>query len=133
LVIVDGNTVREVAVAEPQVALLYQRVLAGNPGLVQIWFDQQVLDRYRGQSGFRVIRTNTVGRVRAQGGWSLDFGIADEDRLIHASAADLIERLPAPERQHWASQVVTPTMSRNFVILRLGAGSCMDDGEVRDW
>jgi hypothetical protein len=114
-------------------ALLYQRILAGQLGLAQLWFDQRVLDRYRGQARFRVIRTNSAGRIRSPAGWALDFGIADQDRLIHASAADLSQRLPAPERQHWASHLVSPALSRNFVIMRLGAGSCMDDGEVRDW
>jgi hypothetical protein len=115
------------------VVLFVQRILAGNPGLAQLWFDQRVLDRYRGQAGSRVIRTNSAGRVRSSAGWTLDFGIADQDRLIHASAADLSQRLPAAERQHWASHVVSQALSRNFVIMRLGADSCLDDGEVRDW
>jgi hypothetical protein len=119
--------------ADPQRAALYLRVLGGDLGLAQIWFDQHVLDRYRGQSGWRVIRTNSAGRVRSPAGWSLDFGIADKDRLIHASAADVSERLPGTERQHWAQHAVTPPVSRNFLTMRLVAGSCIDDGEVRDW
>ncbi len=67
-------------VNDPQRATLYLRVFGGDLGAAQVWFDQRVLDRYRGQAGFRVIRTNTAGRVRAPAGWSLDFGIADEDR-----------------------------------------------------
>jgi hypothetical protein len=120
-------------IAEPQVAMLYRRVLNGDLGAAQVWFDQRVLDRYRSQDGFRVIRTDTVGRVRAPGGWSLDFGIAANDRVIHASVADLTQRLPPPERQHWAGFVATPPASRTFMVMRLGAGSCMDDGELRDW
>ena len=119
--------------AEPQVAMLYQRVLGGNLGVAQVWFDQRVLDQYRGRAGFRVIRTDTAGRVRAPGGWSLDFGIAADDRLIHASAEDLAQRLPPPERRHWASHVITPPASRTFMVMRLGVGSCIDDGELRDW
>ena len=119
--------------ASPQTVMLYQRVLAGNLGAVHIWFDQRVLDRYRAQTGFRVIRTDSAGRLRSPAGWSLDFGIADADRLIHASAEDLAQRIPPPERQHWASHVITPPASRTFVIMRLGAGSCMDDGELRSW
>jgi len=117
----------------PQRAMLYLRVLNGDLGTAQLWFDQRVLDRYRAQAGFRVIRTNTVGRVRSPAGWALDFGIADDDRLIHAAAADLAQRLPPPERQHWVSHLITPSLSRNFLTMRLGAGSCIDDGEVRDW
>jgi hypothetical protein len=121
------------APAEPQVAMLYARVLGGNVGATQIWFDQRVLDRYRAQAGTRVLRTDTAGRVRAAAGWALDFGIAPDERLIHASAADLAQRLPPPERQHWTSHLVTLPLSRVFLIMRLGAGSCMDDGEVRAW
>jgi len=117
----------------PQVALMYRKVLAGETGLAQIWFRSQVLDKYRGLTGFRVLRTNSAGRVRASGGWTLDFGIADDDRLIHASAADLAQRLPPAERQHWLTHVLVPPVSGTFLVMRLGAGHCMDDGDVRDW
>jgi len=73
------------------------------------------------------------GRLRAAAGWTLDFGIAADDRLIHAAAADLAQRLPPAERQHWIEHVVAPPVSRNFLTMRLGAGSCIDDGEIRDW
>ncbi len=119
--------------ADPQRVALYLRVLAGDPGAAQVWFDQHVLDRYRRQTGWRVIRTNTVGRVRSPEGWSLDFGIADGDRLIHASAAELGQRLPAGERQHWAQHVSTPPLSRAFLTMRLAPGSCIDDGDLRDF
>jgi hypothetical protein len=124
---------RQRAADEPRLAVLYLRVLGGDLGAAQVWFDQAVLDRYRAQTGFRVIRTNTAGRVRSPAGWALDFGIADDDRLIHASAGDLAQRLPPPERQHWASHVIAPPVSGNFLTMRLGAGSCIDDGEVREW
>ena len=118
----------------PQRAVLYQNVLGGDLGAAQLWFDQRVLDRYRGQAGFRVIRTDTAGRVRAPAGWSLDFGIADDDRLIHASLAELAQRLPPPERQHWVAHLVTPPVSRVFLTMRLSGGvTCIDDGEIRDW
>lgn len=118
---------------QPQRATLYQKVLGGDYGAAQIWFDQQVLDRYRSQNGSRVIRTNTAGRVRATAGWALDFGIADQDRLIHATAADLAQRLPASERGHWLDHLISPAASRNFLTMRLGAGGCIDDGELRPW
>jgi hypothetical protein len=117
----------------PQLSLLYLRVLNGDAGAAQLWFDQRVLDRYRAQGGARVIRTDTAGRLRAPGGWSLDFGISGDDRLIHAAAADLAQRVPPPERQHWAGHAVAPPPSRTFLVMRLGAGSCIDDGELRDW
>jgi hypothetical protein len=118
---------------DPQRAALYARVLGGDLGAAQLWFDRHVLDRYRAQPGWRVMRTNTVGRLRSPDGWSVDFGIAEGDALVHTSAAELTQRLPASERQHWAQHVVTPGVSRNFMTMRLAPGSCIDDGDLRDW
>jgi hypothetical protein len=119
--------------ANPQATALALRALSGDPGVVHLWFTQDVLDRYRGRDGWRVMRTNTVGRIRSGEGWTLDFGIADGGHLIHTSASELSQRLPAPERQHWAQHVVTPATSRNFMTMRLAPGSCIDDGDLRDW
>ncbi len=119
--------------ADVQAVALYLRVLGGDLGAAHLWFDEHVLDRYRSQAGWRVMRTNTVGRLRSPEGWSLDFGIAGDDGLLHTSARELSERLPAPERQHWAQHVVVPATSRNFLTMRLAAGACIDDGELRDW
>jgi hypothetical protein len=118
---------------DPQRVALCLRVLGGDFGAAQVWFDQHVLDRYRAQPGWRVMRTDTVGRIRSPDGWSLDFGIANDDRVVHASAADLTQRLPTTERQHWAQHVLTPPVSRTFVTMRLAPGSCIDDGELRDF
>src|SRR5579871_4166523 len=116
---------------DPQAVALYLRVLGGDLGAAHLWFNQSVLDRYRDQPGWRVMRTNTVGRVRSPEGWSLDFGIADAGRLVHATASELSQRLPAPERSHWAQHLVTPATSRNFLTMRLAPGSCIDDGDLR--
>jgi hypothetical protein len=118
---------------DPQRAALYLRVLGGDLGAAQLWFDQHVLDRYRSQPAWRVMRTNTVGRLRSPDGWSLDFGIAQGDQIIHATLADLTQRLPAAERQHWAEYMVTPGVSRTFLTMRLAPGSCIDDGDLRDF
>jgi hypothetical protein len=118
---------------DPQRAALYLRVLGGDLGVSQIWFEQRVLDRYRALPGWRVMRTNTVGRVRSPEGWSLDFGIADGDQVIHTSVSDLNQRLPTIERQHWAQHVLTPPVSRTFLNMRLAPGSCIDDGDLRDF
>jgi hypothetical protein len=118
---------------DPQTVAVTMRVLGGDPGAAHLWFDQHVLDRYRTQPGWRVIRTNSVGRVRSPEGWQLDFGIAAGDELVHATAKELSERLPATERQHWAQHAVTPVASRNFLTMRLAPGSCIDDGDLRDW
>jgi hypothetical protein len=112
---------------------LYLRVLGGDLGAAQVWFDQRVLDRYRTQSGWRVMRTNTVGRVKSPEGWSLDFGIADGDGIVHTSVLDLTQRLPVSERQHWSQHLITPAVSRAFLTMRLAPGSCIDDGDLRDW
>ncbi len=119
--------------ADAQRLALYLRVLGGDFGAAQVWFDQRVLDRYRVQPGWRVVRTNSVGRVKSPDGWSLDFGIPDDDALVHVSLIDLNQRLPAGEHQHWAQHVVTPAVSRAFMSMRLAPGSCFDDGDLREW
>jgi hypothetical protein len=113
-------------------ALVALRALNGDLGRLQMWFEPRVLDKYRAQSGTRVMRTNTAGRVRSSA-WSLDFGIAEGESLIHASLADLTQRLPEGEREHWAQHVSAPATSRNFLLMRFGGGACIDDGEIRDW
>lgn len=112
------------------------RVLAGDAALVQVWFHAAVLDRYRGlrAQGTRVMRTNSVGRVQVAAGWSLDFGIAGgEDGLIHLAAADLAQRLPRSEHDHWARHMVSLPVSPNFLLMRMHPGSCLDDGDLRDF
>jgi hypothetical protein len=118
---------------DPQRVALYLRVLGGDLGAAQVWFDQRVLDRYRALSGWRVMRTNTVGRVKSPEGWSLDFGIAEGDGIVHTSLVDLNQRLPVGERQHWSQHLITPAVSRAFLTMRLAPGSCIDDGDLRDW
>ena len=114
--------------------ILLRRAMANEDfSNVQLHFESAVLDRYRGAPGFSVIRTDTVGRVRKQGGWNLDFGIAGDDTLIHASAADLAQRLPPGERRHWLGYIMAPPTSGVFLVMRIGAGHCMDDGDTRDW
>ncbi len=130
---VHDRTGEREAAPPPQVGLLYRRVLAGDTGLAQVWFAAGVLDRYRERAGVRVLRTNSAGRIRVQGGWTLDFGIADDDQVIHVSAADLAQRVPAGDRQHWLEHIIAPPVSGTFLVMRLGAGHCMDDGDVRDW
>lgn len=116
----------------PTIGLLWRRVLGGRPELVQVWFEARVLDKYRGAAGYKVIRTNTVGRVRGAQ-WLLDFGIAGEsDSLIHVSSADLI-RIPESERAHWAGHARALPLSSNYVAMQLTRGSCIDDGDTRTW
>lgn len=128
----DGYPARRVAEGA-YVAELYKRVLGGEYAQAQVWFDQHVLDRYREQEGARVIRTNSAGRVRAPAGWSLDFGISGDDRLIHAPVSDVGQRVPEGERGHWLQHLVMPATSETFVLMRLFGAACMDDGDLRGW
>ena len=110
--------------------LLTTRILGGASQLAQLWFDAAVLEKYRGAGG-RVMRTNSMGRVKLAA-WSLDFGIAS-DALIHVSAGDAQARIPEAERAHWAAHAVTPALSVNYVSVQVTHGTCVDDGDLRDW
>jgi hypothetical protein len=113
--------------------LLLRRILAGMPQLAQVWFRAEVLDRYRDDRTYRVIRTDTVGRVRCPQ-WLLDFGIAGAgDDLIHASVGELTGHLPAGEQAHWAAHAAAPPVSGNYLLMQLTRGACIDDGDVRRW
>lgn len=113
--------------------LMVRRALAASqPELLQLHFDIAVLDHYRQTGGFALIRTDTVGRLRKQGAWSLDFGIAPDEDSIHLTWGDL-QRLPESEREHWSGWAVLPPASKMFLQMRLAPGSCFDDGEVRSW
>ena len=105
---------------------------AGNASALQVHFDVAVLQRYLGAPGFSTIRTNTVGRVRKEGGWALDFGIAPDEKALHA-AFGAMANLPEEERLHWASCALAGPSSRMFLQMRLAPGACYDDGEVRAW
>jgi hypothetical protein len=122
------------APTDPFTALLYRRVVSGqSPLLAPLFFDAAVLEKYRAAPGFAVLRTNTIGRVRLQGGWSLDFGISPQEGLIHLALGDLINRLPEAERDHWLAHLAAPPLSANFVRAQLYPGSCIEDGELRPW
>jgi hypothetical protein len=112
-----------------------QRALnVGNPALLQVGFDVAVLDRYRADPACQVMRTDTVGRVRKQGGFTIDFGISPGEASIHASWQALTTSLPETERDHWASHA-SPVAGYSDMFLRmaLSPSSCFDDGELRPW
>lgn len=120
------------AESDPFLVILYRRVLSGQHDLAQVSFHTAVLDRYKGQPGYSLVRTNTVGRLRREGGWSLDFGIGADEGCLHSCLGDLAA-LPEVEREHWTSHAVLSGVSRNFIQTRLHPGPCIDDGEVRRW
>jgi len=113
----------------------YRRALASSdPALLQLAFDASVLDRYRADAAYQVMRTDSAGRLRRQSGWSLDFGIADGDRIVHASWQALAANLPPAEREHWAAAAaVADALSDNFLRMQLSPMSCFDDGDLRSW
>ena len=117
----------------PWAIVLYSRAFAaGDPSLVQVRFLAAVLDRYR-DGGLEIKRTDSVGRLRKAGGWSLDFGIGEGDRTVHAALGDLIRQLPPQELEHWAQHVAQSDLSESYCKMRIHPGSCIDDGDLRDW
>ncbi len=113
--------------------VVVRRALAGgDPSGLHLHFDAAVIDRYREQSCFSLIRTDTVGRVKKEGGWTLDVGIAPDETLVHVTIGDLL-RLPEVEREHWASFAAALPSSKMLLQMRLAPGSCFDDGDVRPW
>jgi hypothetical protein len=113
--------------------VVVRRALAGDDlSNIPIHVEAAVLDRYRGAAGFSLIRTDTVGRLKKEGGWSLDFGIAPDETLLHVFAGDLL-RMPLDEREHWAAHAVALPSSKMMLQMRLAPGSCFDDGDVRPW
>ncbi len=119
---------------DPHTQELHRRLLIGDDTqLAQLWFDAAVLDKYRGIEDCTVVRTDTIGRVSRPRVWSIDFGIAPGDSLIHLSLKDLREKLPEGERDHWAAHIFLPPHSPLFFQTRLAPASCVDDGDLRRW
>jgi len=103
-----------------------------DPSLLPLFFEVAVLERYLSAPGFSIIRTDTVGRVKKEGGWALDFGIAPDESILHLTWRDL-SMLPEAEREHWGQHAVSLPASKMFLQMRLAPGSCADDGELRKW
>ncbi len=118
----------------PYLLLAYRRAFQSqDPALVQVSFDIAVLDKYRAAAGYQLMRSNTVGRLKREGGWSIDVGIGEEGYSIHACLHDLMNALPEQERDHWAQHVTSLPLSQRFLQMRLSPGSCIDDGDARPW
>ncbi len=113
--------------------VLVRRALTGDdPAHLQAHFAVAVLEHYRDLDGVTIVRTDTVGRVKKQGSWTLDFGIAPAEDVVHTSVGELM-RLPVAEREHWALHALALPSSKMFLQMRLAPGSCFDDGELRAW
>jgi hypothetical protein len=105
---------------------------AGDPANLQLHFETAVLNHYRETPGFSIIRTNTVGRIKKEGGWALDFGISPDETWIHAGYGALMN-LPEADREHWSQHATALTSSKMFLQMRLSPNSCFDDGDLRPW
>lgn len=117
-------------------ALLRRALSAGDPGRVQLRFDASVVDRYRARANATLLRTRTVGRVAIAGRWSVDVGLAStaEGReLVHLPVADLIERLPEEEWEHWLVHLESGPASASYLRMRMSPQACIDDGEPGEW
>jgi len=101
-------------------------------GRLPLCFDMAVLERYREGGRVSLMRTRNAGLLQSREGWRLDFGIVDEEALIHASAADVFS-LPQAERVHFAAHLRFPPLNERFLEMRLGGAGCIDDGEIESW
>ncbi|BCM89608.1 hypothetical protein IAD21_01455 [Abditibacteriota bacterium] len=105
-----------------------QKVVA-QPDLGMLVFDVAVLGPYieRGE----VKRTNTVGRVKTAN-WSLDFGIAPDEKTIHVPVGTFALKVPEKERTPWLEAADDSRFSENFLKM-LSSHACIDDGNLRAW
>lgn len=111
--------------------LAVSQALAGkDPAALPLAVRADLLAEYS-KEGLPLFRTRTAGLVRGEG-WSLDFGILDEERLLTLTLGDLF-RLPKKERERIAGYVLLPPVNARFLKMKLGAGACRDEGEIEAW
>lgn len=117
--------------ASPYRLLLGTRLLKGEHALAQVRFEAGVLQKYR-ESGFKIYRTDSAGKLQQPGGWYIDFGIVPGDAVIHTSLTNL-GKLPESERAHWQQHIAWPDLNDRFLKMQLAGGQCEYDGEIRNW
>lgn len=108
--------------------ILLKKTLS-NPDLAQVHFKTAVLEKYL--ASCKVMRTNSVGRIKAAA-WSLDFGIAPDEKCIHIALGDLARKLPEAEREHWLNHASASRYSENYLKMQ-ASHACIDDGGLRPW
>jgi hypothetical protein len=108
----------------------FTKKVIAKPELAQISFEVAVLDKYLA-SDAKVTRTRTVGRVKSAT-WTLDFGIAPDEKTIHVTLSNLSQKLPESEQAHWLSHADGSRYSENFLKMQ-GSHACIDDGNLRAW
>lgn len=109
----------------------FTKKVLNSPEMAQIHFDVSVLETYLDKSDVRVSRTRTVGRVKAPT-WNVDFGIAPDEKTIHVTLGQLIQKLPERERETWLNHVSDDRYSENYLKMQ-GSHACIDDGNLRGW
>lgn len=115
---------------EAQRVATFQHALEnGDPGLLPVCFQMEVLDRYLSRQGCSGARTENAGMLVC-GRLQVDFGIVDAERLIHLTWSDFLHKVPASERGHWLAYLVTPPLNAKFLRMRLRP-TCVDDGDIR--
>ena len=107
-------------------------VNSGDASALPIHFSASVLHRYL-DGGAKILRTNTVGRLIQPGNAVVDFGIVEDDTIIHLRFGDISSLIPESERAHWLDHLVAPSASRPYLQMTLQPGACHDDGELREW
>lgn len=120
-----------------QADLVWKRTVAravssGDASALPVHFSALVLSRYIDR-GAKVLRSNTVGRLMQPGKAVVDFGIVDDDAVIHLRFGDIGGLIPESERGHWLDHLVVPSTSRPYLQMTLQPGACHDDGELREW
>lgn len=114
-------------------ALFHSMTQKQRPELAQLFFSSSVLNKYRLEDGYRIIRTDTSGRLSKQGGMSVDFGITGEtDEYIHIPAHAWVYKVPQAEQEHWLNHLLSLPMSENYLRGMVRPG-CIDDGPIRNW
>ena len=126
---------------------VWQRTVAralqtADAAALPIHFHAAVLHHYLdgssgGGSGAKVIRSNTVGRLLVPGRAVLDFGIVEDDTIIHLRFGDLLNLVPERDREHWLAHLAprkqTRALSRPYLQMTLQPAACHDDGPLRPW
>lgn len=107
-------------------------VNSGDASALPIHFSAAVLHRYIDR-GAKILRTNTVGRLLQPGKAVIDFGIVEDDAIIHLRFGDIGSLIPESERDHWLAHLIAPAASRPYLHMTLQPGACHDDGELREW
>lgn len=117
----------------PIIKQLFSKALKdGQLEKLPIYLDASVLDSYKEKDDYKIIRTDTSGRISKTGGWSLDFGISHDDAILQVTAESFVHRIPDKEKEQWLAHLVSLPTSQNFIkgVIRPG---CLDDGAIRSW